>query len=51
LNLPPQFHDLFWDGRPETLDTDRQAPFIVERLTTFLRGRGVRTLSRKTLGF
>ena len=72
MNVPAEFHDLFWDYRPEVLDTDVHAPFILERLleygslaaarwaldtygperlTTFLRERGVRTLSRKTLSF
>jgi len=72
VNLPAEFHDLFWDCRPEALDTDLHAPFILERLLeygslttarwaldsygperlkTFLRERGVRTLSRKTLSF
>jgi hypothetical protein len=72
LNVPLEFHDLFWDCRPETLDVDRHAPFVLERLleygslasarwaldtygterlTTFLRERGIRTLSRKTLSF
>ncbi len=72
MNVPSEFHDLFWDCRPETLDLDRHAPFILERLLeygslasarwaldtygteelkTFLRERGVRTLSRKTLSF
>ena len=72
MKLPPEFRDLFWDCRPETLDTDEHAPFIIERLLeygslssarwvletygparlqAFLRERGVRTLSRKTLSF
>ena len=72
MKVPLEFHELFWDCRPETLDTDRQAPFVIERLleygslaaarwvlatygrerlATFLRERGVRTLSRKTLSF
>ena len=72
LNVPSGFHELFWDCRPEALDTDRQAPFIIERLLeygtlaavrwvldvygperlkSYLRERGVRTLSRKTLSF
>ncbi len=72
MSLPPEFHGLFWDCRPDTIDVQAQAPFVLERileygslpavrwaLTTygvermkqFLRGRGVRTLSRKTLSF
>ena len=70
MRLPSQFDRLFWDCRPETLDTEAHAPFILERileygslstarwaletygperLKSFLRDRGVRTLSRKTL--
>lgn len=72
MKVPLEFRGLFWDCRPETLDTDRHAPFVIERLleygslasarwvldtygrerlTTFLRDRGARTLSRKTLSF
>ena len=72
MNLPPEFHHLFWDCRPETIDTETHGPFILERvleygslaavrwalktygaerLKGFLRERGVRTLSRKTLSF
>ncbi len=72
MNLPPDFHRLFWDCRPETVDTETHAPFVIERileygsltavrwvlktygaerLRRFLRERGVRTLSRKTLSF
>ena len=35
MNVPSEFHDLFWDCRPETLDTDRHAPFILERLLEY----------------
>jgi len=70
--IPPGLHRLFWDCRPESLDIQAQAPFILERileygsldavrwvletygaerLKGFLRDRGVRTLSRKTLSF
>lgn len=72
MQLPAEFHHLFWDARPETIDPEAHAPFVLERLleygslaavrwafraygaeriTDFLRGRGRRTLSRKTLGF
>ena len=72
MNLPPELHGLFWDCRPESVDTRAQAPFVLERIleygslaavrwalgtygtervTEFLRHRGVRTLSRKTLSF
>ncbi len=72
MNLPPDLHHLFWDCRPESLDTETHAPFILgrileygslaavrwalrtygtERISEFLRQRGARTLSRKTLSF
>ena len=72
MTVPPSLHPLFWDCRPETLDAETHAPFILERLfeygslagvrwaietygpdrvKAFLRGRGARTLSRKTLSF
>lgn len=72
MNLPPNLHHLFWDCRPESIDTEAQAPFVLERtleygslaavrwalntygigrVKEFLRDRGVRTLSRKTLSF
>ncbi len=72
MNLPPDLHHLFWDCRPESLDTETHAPFILgrileygslaavrwalrtygtQRLERFLRERGVRALSRKTLSF
>lgn len=72
MNLPSDFHQWFWDCRPESIDPEAHAPFIlervleygtleavrwalqsygVERVKGFLRGRGVRTLSRKTLSF
>jgi hypothetical protein len=71
--VPPRhLHSLFWDCQPEDLDTETNAPFIMERILeygtlqgvrwvldtygpervkAFLRHRGVRTLSRKTLSF
>ncbi len=70
MNVPPDLHHLFWEVRPETLDTQTHAPLILERvleygslsaarwalqiygpewLRAFLRSRGLRTLSRKTL--
>ena len=72
MSLPPTLHPLFWDCRPEDLDAEAHAPFILERVleygtlagarwalatygpdrvAVFLRNRGARTLSRKTLGF
>ena len=72
MDLPPNVHHLFWDCRPERIDTEAQAPFVlerileygslaavrwalgaygIERVKKFLRDRGVRTLSRKTLSF
>lgn len=72
MNLPPDLHRLFWDCRPESIDTEAQAPFVLERtleygslaavrwalntygigrVKEFLRDRGVRTLSRKSLSF
>ena len=72
VSLPPTLHPLFWDCRPEDLDPEAHAPFILERVleygtlagarwalatygpdrvAVFLRNRGARTLSRKTLGF
>jgi hypothetical protein len=72
VNVPSALHHLFWDCRPETIDTEAHAPFVLERvleygslgdvrwalgtygaerLKAFLRERGVRTLSRKTLSF
>ena len=72
MNLPPDLHRLFWDCRPESIDPEVQAPFVLERILEygslaavrwalntygigrvkeFLRDRGVRTLSRKTLSF
>jgi len=72
VNLPPDLHRFFWECRPETIDTQAHAPFVLERILDygslaavrwalrtygpeqvkeFLRVRGVRTLSRKTLGF
>lgn len=70
MELPSHLHHLFWDSRPETIDTEAQASVILERaleygtlsavrwalatygaarVERFLRERGVRTLSRKTL--
>jgi hypothetical protein len=72
MPLPDSLHPLFWDCRPETIDLDTHAPFVLERvleygslravrsllatyeadrIRAFLRGRGRRTLSRKTLTF
>lgn len=72
MNLPTDFHHLFWDCRAESIDVEAQAPFVLERILEygslaavrwalgtygtervkdFLRNRGVRALSRKTLGF
>jgi hypothetical protein len=72
VNLPASLHPLFWDCRPESVDPEAHAPFVLERvleygtlaqvrwavatygpdrIRAFLRDRGVRTLSRKTLGF
>ena len=72
MSLSPALHHLFWEYRPETIDTEAHAPLVLERileygslsdvrwalgtygperLKTFLRERGVRTLSRKTLSF
>lgn len=72
VNLPSELHRLFWDCRPETIDSETHAPFVlgrileygslaavrwalqaygVERIKEFLRERGLRTLSRKTLSF
>lgn len=72
MNLPEPLHLLFWDCRPEDLDCEVNASFILERvleygtlagarwalatygadrLAVFLRTRGTRTLSRKTLAF
>ena len=72
MDLPSDLHPLFWDCRPEAIDPEIHAPFVLERileygslnavrwafltygperLKSFLRERGVRTLSRKTLGF
>jgi hypothetical protein len=71
-SLPPDLHPLFWDCRTDTIDTESQAQFVLERvleygslaavrwalatfgaerIKEFLRHRGVRTLSRKTLSF
>jgi uncharacterized protein DUF6922 len=70
--IPPEARPLFWDCRPDQLDLETHAPFILgrvleygslasvrwaidiygtERIKTFLRERGRRTLSRKTLAF
>lgn len=72
VDLPPDVRHLFWDCRPETVDIQAHAPFVLERILEygtlaaarwalqtygserikdFLRERGVRTLSRKTLSF
>jgi hypothetical protein len=72
VDLPRDLHPLFWDCRPEAVDPQAHAPFVlervleygslagarwalrtygIERITSFLRTRGVRTLSRKTLSF
>jgi hypothetical protein len=72
MGVPAEFRPLFWDVRPEEIDPDAHAPFVLERLleygslaavrwtlraygrdriADFLRGRGRRTLSRKTLAF
>jgi hypothetical protein len=72
MRLPDSLHPLFWDCRPETIDLDAHAPFVLERvleygslaavrallatygadrIRAFLRERGRRTLSRKTLAF
>lgn len=72
MSLPTTLHPLFWDCRPEALDCEAHAPFILERvleygslaavrwaldtygddrIKAFLRDRGRRTLSRKTLSF
>ena len=72
MNLPVELHSLFWDCRPDNVDIQAQAPFVLERILEygsltavrwsletygtervkqFLRERGVRTLSRKTLSF
>jgi hypothetical protein len=72
MRLPESLHPLFWDCRPDTVDLDAHAPFVLERvleygslaavrwalesygperIRTFLRDRGRRTLSRKTLAF
>lgn len=70
MNLPPDLYPLFWDCRPEIIETESHAPFVlervleygslasvrwalqaygIERVKEFVRGRGLRTLSRKTL--
>ena len=72
MRLPESLHALFWDYRPDTIDLDTHAPFVLERILeygslaavrwaveqygperirAFLRNRGWRTLSRKTLAF
>jgi hypothetical protein len=72
VTLPPSLLPLLWDCRPETIDAETHAAFILERtleygslaavrwameaygperIKGFLRGRGLRTLSRKTLRF
>ena len=72
VTVPPHLSHLFWDCRPEALDPEAHAPFILERILeygshaavrwalqiygaervkSFLRDRGVRALSRKTLSF
>jgi hypothetical protein len=72
VTLPPDLHRLFWDCRPESVEREGHAPFVLERILEygsladvrwalrtygtervkdFLRERGVRTLSRKTLSF
>lgn len=72
MRLPDVLHPLFWDCRPESIDLDAHAPFVLERvleygslaavrsllatygedrIRAFLRDRGRRTLSRKTLAF
>lgn len=72
MTLPSFLTPLFWDCRPETIDAEAHAPFILERvleygslagarwalerygperISQFLRDRGCRTLSRKTLSF
>lgn len=70
MKLPAALHSLFWDCRPESVDSDAHAPLVLERvleygslasvhwaleaygpdrIREFLRTRGARTLSRKTL--
>lgn len=72
MRLPASLHPLFWDCRPDAIDLDTHAPFVlervleygslgsvrwalerygVERIRVFLRARGRRTLSHKTLAF
>jgi uncharacterized protein DUF6922 len=72
VKLPATLHPLFWDCRPESIDSDAHAPLVLERvleygslasvrwaldmygsdrIRQFLRTRGARTLSRKTLSF
>jgi hypothetical protein len=72
MRLPESLYPLFWDCRPETIDPDAHAPFVLERvleygslaavrwavgqygpqrIRAFLRNRGRRTLTRKTLAF
>ena len=72
MSFPRSLYPLFWDCRPETLDSESNAPYILERVLeygsltavrwaletygaervrAFLRDRGARTLSRKTLSF
>jgi len=72
MRVPTEFHHLFWDCRPDRLDPEAHASFILERILEygslasvrwalevygaarikeFLIGRGLRTLSRKTLAF
>jgi len=72
VKLPAALHPLFWDCRPESVDSDTHAPLVLERvleygslasvhwaleaygpdrIREFLRTRGARTLSRKTLSF
>ena len=72
MKLPATLYPLFWDCRPESIDSDAHAPLVLERvleygslasvrwaldaygpdrIREFLRARGARTLSRKTLSF
>jgi hypothetical protein len=72
VKLPASVHRLLWDCPPESVDPDRHAALVLERvleygslatvrwaldaygpdrIRQFLRARGARTLSRKTLSF
>ena len=35
MSLPPDLHHLFWDCRPETVDTQTHAPFVLERILEY----------------